>query len=420
MSTKAIIFDRISSFSTLMNPDSTEREILDLRSYTFDILQEAECVEEESKQIRSLTILHRNVKIDSSHSFFAYAILYVDGIGRLHIKPFHFPKCGIEEATKKTRDWVEKIELPPPDERFSIVKSQGDVAFALTESGQLWTRGIKPEGGWSDEEKFIISPHFDAKDGMMNSSLGPSKIKSFSFEGQTAIILLENGAVFLYGKLDDMLAYNPSVDAEGILELTDSSKFNPKFEPTLSGDLNNAAGSYGIFGTFKPVKYYRKMRTFVCEEGTIFFRVLVNTERVMQVIFTPVDRYKYFSGLTMVAMGSHVLDAYLTDQGRLVVFKGDRAVSLIPSDLLSPRIHRFTPIPLDQVAAILLPRDSSMLVLAKDGRVFRFDNHTEAQNRPSVDITSHVTRSTVDDLHPAPMSISKYFQTGMQIVLLFK
>jgi hypothetical protein len=83
------------------------------------------------------------------------------------------------------------------------VKSAGAYSLAKTVEGQLWSRGLKEDGTWDDNENWTLNPRFNAKDGLIPSSLGPSKIRTFCFELHRAVIILENGAVFAYGQLQE-------------------------------------------------------------------------------------------------------------------------------------------------------------------------------------------------------------------------
>ncbi|KAA6394964.1 MAG: hypothetical protein EZS28_009513 [Streblomastix strix] len=72
----------------------------------------------------------------------------------------------------------------------------------------------------------------------------------FRFELHRAIIILENGAAFAYGQLQEFQGQT-NVAESGFIELTDTNKLKPMFIDDLRGELSEEEGQFGIFGTFQ-------------------------------------------------------------------------------------------------------------------------------------------------------------------------
>ncbi|KAA6345077.1 MAG: hypothetical protein EZS28_052190, partial [Streblomastix strix] len=77
-----------------------------------------------------------------------------------------------------SNEWFNTIQLPPSDLQFIDVKSAGAFSITMTAEGKLWSRGMKDDGTWDDgTEIWRLNPHFNSDDGLIPSSLIPSKIR---------------------------------------------------------------------------------------------------------------------------------------------------------------------------------------------------------------------------------------------------
>jgi hypothetical protein len=93
--------------------------------------------------------------------------------------------------------------------------------------------------------------------------------------------------------------------------LTDSKKLKPTFIKEIRGELSEAEGKYGVFGTFKVVKFFRRLHSFLTADGICFIRPYTEVEKKNKNCFTPIDP-KWFGGEKIVHVNHHVYNAYVT------------------------------------------------------------------------------------------------------------
>ncbi|KAA6358252.1 MAG: hypothetical protein EZS28_046221, partial [Streblomastix strix] len=181
--TRVVFIKRLPQLATVLNPHPTEEEKEDVRTLMFDIMtRKDENTSQEAQRIKKTTLSFKNLRIDNNTSFYAWALIYINGIGQLKKELCIFPEIDTEKKQQLSREWFKTIQLPPPELRFEDVKSAGAYSIAKTVEGQLWSRGMKDDGSWDDGEQWTLNSHFNAKDGLIPSSLGPSKIRTFCFE----------------------------------------------------------------------------------------------------------------------------------------------------------------------------------------------------------------------------------------------
>ncbi|KAK2940648.1 hypothetical protein BLNAU_24447 [Blattamonas nauphoetae] len=355
--TRAFILNGAPHVNTVTDPVAYVMHKEDVIGSIFDITEQEECPDIESQRILSMGIIHKSLLIDSSISYFAYAILYIDGKNKLH-----------------------NIKLPPETEKYVRVKTQGSFTIVKTDKGKLYFRGMNSSGTWQESEEFITFAPFNDENGVVQSSLGPSRIRSFYFEDVRQYYILENGAVFL--------TEAGPMQGDGLIEITDSTKFKPKYLDCIRGNIPQQEGPYGVFGTFKPVRYYHRMRNFLMEDGTVFLRTF---QSVDQKSFcsssSPMDKDKFFTGEKIVTMCHFSREVYVTESGRKVI----------------------------------LPTDSSILYYKDDGRFFRqYNEKVGVEDKPLMEVTEMLTKRSEDKRFPGGMLAKHYCHCGLQYFFLFE
>ncbi|KAA6373005.1 MAG: hypothetical protein EZS28_031468, partial [Streblomastix strix] len=265
---------------------------------------------------------------------------------------------------------------------------------------------------WDDTnpEVWRENPHFNYKGGLIPSSLGPSKIRQFCIEGNRAIVILENGAVFAYGDLHLFRSY-PNLPIDGFIELTDSNNLKPIFSEDILGDLSGAEGQFGIFGTYQVVKYFRDAQAFLTADGIVIQFNYPEHEKSKN-SFTPIDP-KFFYGEKVVYINNcHGGENYLAESGRLIITATEyfEMSKLFITKLANPIRKEFLPFNLNELQTLILARKQYFTSLQKDGKIlnFRFGDNTAR------DVTHFITQLAKINPDEPDMKI-KNFQYGEQI-----
>ncbi|KAA6391724.1 MAG: hypothetical protein EZS28_012751 [Streblomastix strix] len=349
--TKVIVFRELPHLATSFNPNSTQENKEEVRFCVFDVLKTHPDLPTEQKRINTLAIIHKCIRIDDSSSFWACAIVYINAQGYLEKEQCSFPDLQGMTVERLTREWIASIELPPATITFQDIKSGGSIALALSSTGQLWTWGMGNDGKWSNEDcqsdlnegRWVISQLFNSEDGLMQSSIGGSRISKFTVEPRRATVILQNGAVFILGDVEEFRSFwrggqtwgnsvigGESVNVEdieggkgawGLLEITDSRRFVPLFSVDLRGKIAEKQGNFGIFGEHKISKYFKRMGAFLSDKGIIFLKTVKDSDR-SQSFYTPLDPLLWFKGEGIVHADHHVRDAYVTESGKVYVIRG--------------------------------------------------------------------------------------------------
>ncbi|KAK2949080.1 hypothetical protein BLNAU_16000 [Blattamonas nauphoetae] len=422
--TKAFILKRAPHVNTVTDPEADDMHKEDVIYSIFDITEQEECPDIESQRILSMGILHKSLRIDSNSSYFAYAILYIDGKNKLHKLPLSMPPEGHEDKhIKQTQEWCDSIKLPPATEKYVRVKTQGSFTIVQTDKGKLYFRGMNSSGTWQESEEFITFAPFNDENGVVQSSLGPSRIKSFYFEDLRQYYILENGAVFLTGCRQDFLSHPEAgnMQGDGLIEITDSTKFKPKYLDCIRGAIPQTEGPYGVFGTFKPVRYYRRMRNFLMEDGTVFLRTYQSTDKTDSFLFSPMDKDKFFNGEKIVTMCHFSREVYVTESGRVLIVAGDRLNDEVEEDLKNPKWTHQVPFSVNRLKKVILPTDSSILYYKDDGRFYRqYNEKVGEEDKPLKEVTEMLTKRSEDKRFPGGMLAKHYCHCGLQYFFLFE
>ncbi|KAK2952793.1 hypothetical protein BLNAU_12261 [Blattamonas nauphoetae] len=420
--TKALIVKRAPNVTAILNPKPDQIHQDDITTTVFDITRATDVTDTESRRILSMGVIHKNIRLDSNSSYFAYGIIYIDGKNRLHKQAISLTGAQADKHAAKTQSWIDSIELPPANEKYVRIKTQGAFTIIQTERGQLWFRGMTENGTWEESEVFKTFAPFDDESGLVPSSLGPSRVRSFYFEDLRQHYILENGAVFLTGCRQDFLSHPEAgqMAGDGLLELTDSARFRPKYVAALRGEVAETVGDFGLFGVFKPVKYFRRMRTFLMADGTVFARTYEAPEKSDSFLFTPLDRGKFFGGEKIVSMAHFVRDVYVTESGRVLVFQGERSIAAYPGDLGRPKFVHQLPFPVSRLKEVLLPTEDSMVYYKDDGRFYFVGNAKAGEQEETVDVSENVVKYSADTTFPQGMLTKHYCHCGMQYFFLFE
>ncbi|KAA6404444.1 MAG: hypothetical protein EZS28_000030 [Streblomastix strix] len=384
MGTKALIFERMTSFAEILRPSNLANPEIQVNAALFEICPQQEDQDPENLVIRSMCVLQKEIQIDQQNNFTASCVICIDGHG--HLK------------------WFSKLELPTNQQNedviFLRVKSQGQMCMALALSGELWTLGIGEFGQANNDQMFKVHPSFVYNNGQVESSLGPSRIRQFCFDDLRIVVTLEIGAVFMLGSVADFQSYDVTLSVDGFIEITDRSKFKPRFITEIRGILPDQSGPYGIFGKHKPITYFRRMHAFLTDIGVVIARCYAIVEEKNQFFYTPIDPNFFKSDVqhpstvtfededssnqldqlsitnqhkssrmeTIVSMDSHELDAFITSQGVVHITDGARSLPEFYFSLLHP-LHKFQlPILSTAFNRLFLTEQTHTTVLCRDGR----------------------------------------------------
>ncbi|KAH7830660.1 uncharacterized protein MONOS_6306 [Monocercomonoides exilis] len=415
LGSQILVFERLPYVASVLQPPVQENHVY-YNCFLFDIKRNFSETNPLAKTVISTAMALKNVVTGSESCCFGICFVYVDGLGFMHKVPFSFHKPRLEQEVDALQAYYKHLTLPPAEERFIKVKSYGCLMFALSRQGDLWTRGITEKGGVIDDDRFVRHQCWEADEhGMINSSLGKSRIKDFFIEANRSFIILENGAVFVFGSLTEFIPYQGSagpftdplqgvednstvttskskkLSTNGLIEITNSRLFGPRFVKELLGEedeyrkramekeeeakfnkrmaLDGATtfessspqmqlsfgssstsyssmvipiipcgryGQYGIFGTHKPAQYISRMDAFLTSDGVPIVKCFEEDSKTPNIFYTPLDRGRFFHGESVVMMAHHVLDAFLTDRGRIVIVRGIRGLPTIEKVLCMP------------------------------------------------------------------------------------
>ncbi|KAA6369179.1 MAG: hypothetical protein EZS28_035293 [Streblomastix strix] len=414
---RALIVKRLPQVAAIVNPDRTENDKADIKTHIFDIrAQLEENPTFESQRIKKITLIYSNQRLGEHSSFYTWAAIYINGLNQLKKEILILPEHISQAHKDNSREWFNTIQLPPSDLQFIDVKSAGAFTIAKTIDGKLWSRGMKDDGTWDDgTEIWRLNPHFNADDGLIPSSLGPSKIRSFSFELHRAIVILENGAVFAYGQLQEFQGW-ANVAENGFIELTDTSKMKPCFIDGLRGELSEVEGQFGIFGTFHVVKYYKNAKAFLTADGIVLAQAYIEVETKYKYSFTPIDP-KFFGGEKIVHINHHVWDAYVTESGRIIITRGMyKEAKEFVTELTTPQKVLQLPFCVDELHCLILTKKTHFTALRADGRIFSIRYEDGAVR----DATDYVIQLAKSNIQESDMRIKHFEHVAMSFYFLFE
>ncbi|KAA6378763.1 MAG: hypothetical protein EZS28_025711 [Streblomastix strix] len=414
---RVLIVKRKPQVVSIINPDRTEDDKADVKTLIMDIRTlKTENPTMETQRIRKITLIYSNQRIDNNNSFYAWAAIYINGIGQLKAELCIMPEHYSPTHITKSQEWFKTVQLPPQEIRFVDVKSAGAFSLALTAEGKLWSRGMKEDGTWDDgTEQWKENPHFNAKDGLIPSSKGASKIRSFSFELHRAIIILENGAVFAYGQLQEFQGW-ADVAENGFIELTDTAKMKPMFIDELRGSLSGEEGTFGIFGTFHVIKYFRNAKAFLTAEGIVLIQAYTDVEKKNKYCFTPLDP-NWFGGEKIVHINSDVWDAYVTESGRIFITRAVyKEAKEYVIELTAPQKVLQLPFHIRSLKTLILTKKTRYTALRDDGRIYSI-KYEDGSVRDATDYVSELVNA---DGQGAGMIIKHFANVAMSFIFLFE
>jgi hypothetical protein len=367
----------------------------------------------DAKRIISAATFKRELPAEDSIIPIVYMLLFIDGQGNMQKRLLDMHgENDTEKSREACRKYLQDFQLPSSTSpvKFQSVKSVVEFSAALTETGALWTRGWAEDGSASarEEKRFHLLTRFtpDAE-GRIQSSHGPSPISNYHFENKRMHVILENGAVFVIGALVEFHTYMADKREEGCIEITDSSKFSPIFTDRLSGSLTQEKGSFGIFGTFQPIRYLRWAYGFLCTDGTVFMRVTA-LDDYRKTTFTPIDS-KYFGNQPIATVADYVYNAYVTTHGDVYVVDKEKVAEKLPDQLNHPSAHKSLPMPMERVKAVLWPFSDFLTIFRDDGRFLRV--YLDGDQTQAVDSTAYIEGLTKDTANPHGM-VCKWFGAG--------
>ncbi|KAA6402948.1 MAG: hypothetical protein EZS28_001527 [Streblomastix strix] len=387
---KALIITKLPQAATVVDPDRTEEDKAEVKTMIVDIRTlKTENPTVEAQKIKKFTLIFSNQQLDENNTFCSWAAIYINGLNQLKAELLIMPEHCTEAHVTKSQEWFKTIRLPPLEVKFVDVKSAGAYSLAMTEDGKLWSRGMNDDGTWDKgTEIWRLNLHFNSGDGLIPSTHGPSKIRQFSFELHRAIIILENGAVFAYGQLHEFQGW-PNIPQIGFIELTDSNKMKPCFIDKLRGGLPGADGTFGIFGSFHVVKYFRDAKAFVTADGIVIVQAYVEVEKKYRYCYTPIDP-KFFGGEKIVHINSHVWDAYVTESGRAIITRAVyKEYQEFAAELATPQYVMQIPFPIDQLNTLIITKKTHFTALNKDGRILSI-RYEDGSVRDATDYVSEL------------------------------
>ncbi|KAA6392825.1 MAG: hypothetical protein EZS28_011653 [Streblomastix strix] len=413
---RALIVQSKPQVATIIDLDRTNEDKAEVKTTIFDIRSlQAENPTAEAQKIKKFTLIFSNQRLGETYSFFAWAAIYINGVNQLKAELLIMPEHCTEAHVTKSQEWFKTIQLPPQEIKFVDVKSAGAFTLALTEDGKLWSRGMNDDGTWDEgTEIWRLNPHFNAENGLIPSSLGPSKIRQFSFELHRAIVILENGAVFAYGQLNEFQGW-PNVPENGFIELTDTAKMKPCFLDELRGELSGTEGPFGIFGTFHAIKYYANAKAFLTADGIVLAQAYTEVEAKYKYSFTPIDP-KFFGGQKIVHINHHVWDVYVTETGRAIITRAAyKEAKKFVAELTTPQKVMQLPFSVDQLNALILTKKTHFTALNKDGRILSI-RYEDGSVRDATDYVSELVNA---DGEGEGMKIKHYQQVSTHFIFLF-
>ena len=417
--TKALVLLRLPHVHYLTDPEPKQEDLEAVGKCVFDVTKNPEITTAAAQRINSMTVQYKNLRIDSNSSFFAHAIIYIDGVGRLRKSLCTFDDLSETAEKKPTAEkWVESIKLPPETETFVKVRSSGNFTMALSTKGELWTRGWTNDGLWTESEEFSVLPRFKTDDGLYQTSLGKSRVKDFSFDASHVIIVFENGAVWAFGSIQEFAGYHSSISSDGFVELTDSSKLKTRYFDCTCGDLPKEEGQYGIFGKYKPVKYFRHMYAFLSEDGVPIIRVIHEIDHKNTYWYTPVDIKKYFGGKKIVNMNRHLDDLYIAEDGECFSYWPDRYTNEVAEALGNRKANRYIPFDMQRLKATLLCRHEYVTLFRDDGKLLCLNLEKGKETEEPKDVSANVVAETKDEKNPNGMVIKWYAQANLSCYFL--
>jgi hypothetical protein len=402
----------------MIDPTLTDEQKTKIEHLVFDVQKEETDI--ERKRIQSMSIHYKSLKLDQNNAFFAFCLLYVDGLGYLQKKLLDFG--DLTDAPEKkllAERWINAHHLPPADVKFLCVKNGGNFTIALDTNGNLWTRGFTESGSWDEVERFSLFPKFKAnEEGLLMSSLGPGAVMEFVFDNVHAIIILDNGAVFCFGSIQEFQSYGLSGVQMGFCELTDSTVFKPHFIDPLCGEEDKSEGPYGIFGNHKPVKYFRRMNAFLDENGVPIIRVISDINPKTPFFYTPVDPRLFFRGERIIHMNHHLDDLYVTASGKLYAVSSKRATAGIVPLLRSPKAIRQLPFPTELFRLAMFTTHTHTTIMRADGRLFTVP--LDKSDTPDQDVTDVPTHFATDEKVKLPLTLKHFAHSSLNYYYLFE
>ncbi|KAK2964425.1 hypothetical protein BLNAU_341 [Blattamonas nauphoetae] len=231
------------------------------------------------------------------------------------------------------------------DEKFDLIAAGGAMAIAVTKEQLVYTYRMTTGGDYNAEIGWRVFTQIQHNEdtGLIVTSLGLTKVTQIEFEGLRAFIICENGAVFSVG-LTNIFAEYGSFSSFQVLELTDSSKFKPKFLMQYSGyQPSDDDIKYGLFGDLKPVKYFKGSYAFQCEGGKIVQR-LVDQPNPFQKksSWVYLDKNKFFGGEDVLYVTTQSTGTlYCLKNGKMLLTSAEDRISEAEDALLHPYSIRY-------------------------------------------------------------------------------
>ncbi|KAA6387254.1 MAG: hypothetical protein EZS28_017217 [Streblomastix strix] len=368
---------------TIVNLNSTDQEKMEINSTVLDLRTRIKDPNIFARRIKKLILISYTQKVDESKNFISGTVFYINGLNQMKAELCIFPLNSSQIYIDKSNEWFSRVLLPPEDVQFLDIQSTQQFSLALTDDSKIWSRGIKDNGTLDKESQLIwrLNPNFNYKDGLIPSSLGPSKIRQIS--------------------ISDINSQAPVYDFDGFIELTDSSKMKQKF--------TDSRQPYGIFGYYHVEKHIPSIQQFLTSDGTVM--TLGSTKAPGDVI-----RYFYYEPLDLdyseggqieriVEVENQGGIAYFTDSGKVITFIQKDTYFSPRDDLLGQEEIFCQPFPVHKLKTLLLVDQDYFVFLKKDGQIINISR----SNRFIRDVTDKIAILANTDEKAAGMKIEDYY-----------
>ncbi|KAK2964735.1 hypothetical protein BLNAU_35 [Blattamonas nauphoetae] len=411
---KVLILPNIQQTARILSGDPTSHLADSVLGYTIDRTSLENTHQELF--IRTACLLHKIIFLNDTTSLFGWCCLILDTEGFLHRFPLVFSENADKPPPPQVYEWAAKMELPPKTERFVKIKSSGSVTALLSATGSLWTRGLKADGTHDTSDNFVLLPAFTAEEGQIGSSLGPSYITHFYCEGLTLTVILGNGAVLVLGFVQTYNSWDKTIKNDGFIELT-ASTMKPRFIKNLSKTLSSENGNFGLFGQFKPCKYYPFADIFLTDEGVVFMKTFHNINRSVSHYLTPLDP-SHFNHCRIITCAQQSSDVFVSETGILYLLPRTRqsheVIIRLQSDIPTIRLE----IEPTNVKQVFMATQHSVYVISRDGFVWK---HELRENEEEItDVTPLLMNEAVIKTEEQNIVPVKFLLSGIQTVFLFQ
>ncbi|KAA6385019.1 MAG: hypothetical protein EZS28_019456 [Streblomastix strix] len=190
----------------------------------------------------------------------------------------------------------------------------------------------------------------------------------------------------------------------------------PLFIDELRGDLSGAEGTFGLFGTYHVVKYFRRSKAFLTADGIVLIQTYTEVEKKYKYCFTPIHP-NWFGGEKVIHCNHHIWDAYVTETGRVIITRGmyKESKELI-AELKAPQKVLQLPFHVRSLKTLILTKKTHYTALRDDGRIYSI-KYDDGQVRESTD---YVTELVKADGEGAGMIIKHFAHVAMSFYFLFE